>query len=246
MDRLLVVIALGTAHRELPGRHQHHRRAIFAGERGGGCGNGAGLRRGGSRWPARAASRPAWLVTGGPLPGAGSGWARGPASCVTARPGPRAPPPTPARAPRETPVVAPACAHPSPGSAPHPTAARPSMQGRLAGYRIDRRTKARVNVAHTRARTEGRSGASIDSKEASYDWSAVILYSRSEISPRTLEGAGSRKRGLVEAPGVEPGSEDRSAQRIYMCSRSFSFRSHPRPSAGLDWPLAQCCLVLSR
>jgi len=26
--------------------------------------------------------------------------------------------------------------------------------------------------------------------------------------PAHIEGAGSRKRGLVEAPGVEPGSED--------------------------------------
>ncbi|MGH7216552.1 MAG: hypothetical protein ACREIG_04890, partial [Nitrospiraceae bacterium] len=46
MDRLFVVIALGTAHRELAGRHQHHRRPVLAGERGWQGGASARLRGG--------------------------------------------------------------------------------------------------------------------------------------------------------------------------------------------------------
>ena len=38
---------------------------------------------------------------------------------------------------------------------------------------------------------------------------------------------------VKEAPGVEPGSEDRLCTAATHVGRSFSFRSYPRPSAGL-------------
>src|SRR2546425_6978266 len=45
---------------------------------------------------------------------------------------------------------------------------------------------------------------------------------------------------MVEAPGVEPGSEDRQ-RRVSTCvAADLGFRFRPRPAAGLERLLAQC------
>ena len=61
----------------------------------------------------------------------------------------------------------------------------------------------------------------------------ILFHGRSCPIPAHIDGAGSRTRGVVEAPGVEPGSEDRPPTGMGMITQPHWWSAQAQIRGGL-------------